>query len=83
VKIRHAFTGFTYERIDLDRVEVVDPASGRRGLFDRQARWLSGDLTSADFHLCGYVGGRQPQDPKAHRATQPSEGQHDEGQRRG
>lgn len=68
MKIRHAFSGYTYERIDLDRVEVVDPATGRRGLFDRSARWLSGDLTYADFHLCGYVGGHEAADPRAHRA---------------
>ena len=76
MKIRHAFSGYTYERIDLDRVEVVDPATGRRGMFDRTARWLSGDLTYADLHLCGYVGGRQAANPKAHRATRsPSEGE--------
>jgi hypothetical protein len=61
VKIRHAFTGYTYERIAPDRVEVVDPATGRRGMFDSTARWVSGELTYADFHLCGAVGGRQPQ----------------------
>ena len=60
MKIRHAFTGHTYERLDDDRVEVVDPVTGLRGIFDSQARWLSGDLKYADFHLCGAVGGSQP-----------------------
>jgi hypothetical protein len=61
MKIRHAFTGYTYERLGQDRVEVVDPATGRTGVFDRTARWVSGEVRYADFHLCGAVGGPQPQ----------------------
>jgi hypothetical protein len=59
MKIRHAFTGLIYERISEGAVKVVDPKSGKEGIFNEKGQWQSGELTYADFHLCGNLGGRQ------------------------
>lgn len=37
-------------------VEVYDPATGLRGVFDEQGRYRSGDLRHADYQLAGWVG---------------------------
>ena len=59
MKIRHAFTGYTYELVGDGQVRVVDPATDREGLFDEKGRWQEGELTYADLHMCGAVGGRK------------------------
>jgi len=52
----HPVTGHVYATTADGLVEVTDPATGRRGLFDENAVWQSGELTYADRHLAGWVG---------------------------
>jgi hypothetical protein len=57
MKLRHAFTGHTYERLSDGLVLVEDPATGQSGIFDYTGRWRSGDLKSAEIHMLSWVGG--------------------------
>lgn len=60
-RIEHALSGATYEWADDDigPVQVTD-RRGSRGRFDRDGRWVSGDLRTADPELCRWItsGGR-------------------------
>jgi hypothetical protein len=61
--IRHALSGALYEwaEDDIGPVRVTDK-QGRQGRFDRDGRWLSGELRVADPELCRWIesGGRDP-----------------------
>jgi hypothetical protein len=61
--IRHALSGALYEwaEDDIGPVQVTD-TQGRQGRFDRDGRWLSGQLRVADPELCRWIesGGRDP-----------------------
>jgi hypothetical protein len=72
MKIRHAFTGYVYELVGDGLVQVTDPATGREGLFDAAGRWREGELTYADLHMCGAVGGRKAADPIGARRVRPA-----------
>jgi hypothetical protein len=61
--IRHALTGYVYTRQDDGHVRVVDPPTGRSGLFDSAGNWVSGELTYVDHHMLGHM--------RAARAGQP------------
>ncbi len=55
-RYRHPMNGHIYERIELDRVRVID-LDGNEGIFDDDGTWLSGHITQADPHLCKWIGG--------------------------
>jgi hypothetical protein len=52
----HPVSKHVYTLTDDGLVEVRDPETGRRGLFDEQARWISGELRYADVQATGWVG---------------------------
>ena len=55
-QVIHPLTGHVYRLTEDGLVEVTDPATGARGLFDFQARWHSGELRHADLQMAGWVG---------------------------
>jgi hypothetical protein len=57
MQVRHAFTGFIYERLALGEVKVIDPRTGDEGVFGADGEWRSGTIRNADFHLIRHVGG--------------------------
>ncbi len=54
--MKHPLTGFVYSLTDDGLVEVSDPASDRRGVFDSTGRWFSGEIREADPQILGWVG---------------------------
>ena len=56
-KRRHPLSGAIYDVDDQGLVHVTQ--DGRTGVFTSEGDWLSGDLTHADAHLCGWLAGRQ------------------------
>ncbi|MGH9010324.1 MAG: transposase, partial [Acidimicrobiia bacterium] len=52
----HPLTRHIYRLTEDGLVEVEDPADGRRGIFDHDGNWRSGELRSADPHMAGWVG---------------------------
>jgi phenylpropionate dioxygenase-like ring-hydroxylating dioxygenase large terminal subunit len=54
---RHVLSGAVYRRIAEDEVEVTMP-DGRTGFFDSKGDHLRGEVTSADQHLCNWIGGK-------------------------
>jgi hypothetical protein len=61
--IQHALSGAVYEwaEDDVGPVQVTDKR-GRQGRFDRNGRWVLGELRVADPELCRWIesGGRTP-----------------------
>ena len=55
--IRHPFGGALYERDGKGNVLVT--SGDRTGLFTDYGKWLEGELTECDPHLCGWVAGPQ------------------------
>lgn len=55
-KFVHPLSGHTYERLDLDLVQVTD-LDGTTGTFAADGGWIEGAITQADPHLCTWVGG--------------------------
>ncbi len=55
--LRHPFSGACYEWVDDDGPGpvLVTAADGTRGRFDRDGRWLGGDLRHADAALCRWI----------------------------
>lgn len=60
----HPITGAVYQAIGDGLVRVEDKANGKSGIFRHDGTWIEGDLTHADKHLLGYVGG--PDLPPGH-----------------
>lgn len=60
----HPISGAIYQAIGDGLVRVEDKAKGKSGLFRYDGTWIEGDLTYADKHLLGYVGG--PDLPPGH-----------------
>ncbi len=54
-QIRHALSGAIYEQDGEGNVLVTK--DGRTGTFDKDGRWLGGDIRHADPHLCNWIGG--------------------------
>ncbi len=55
-KIQHALSGDVYEWADDDLGPVlVTDRRGRQGRFDRDGRWVIGELRCADPELCRWV----------------------------
>jgi hypothetical protein len=57
MQVRHAFTGYIYERLALGEVKVIDPETGAEGVFGADGEWRSGAIRNADFHLIRHIGG--------------------------
>ncbi|MCP2242370.1 hypothetical protein [Lentzea aerocolonigenes] len=55
-QVIHPLTGHVYRLTEDGLVEVTDPGTGAQGIFDFQARWLSGELRHADLQMAGWVG---------------------------
>ncbi|MGW1747272.1 transposase [Streptomyces sp. NPDC002092] len=55
-QVIHPLTGHVYRLTEDGLVEVTDPKTGARGVFDFRARWQSGELRHADLQLAGWVG---------------------------
>jgi len=58
---RHPLSGAIYE-VGEDGLVYVDKA-GVKGVFTKGGVYVSGELTTADMHLCGWLAG--PQLPRA------------------
>jgi hypothetical protein len=62
-RIQHALSGAVYEwaEDDVGPVQVTDKR-GRQGRFDRNGRWVLGELRVADPELCRWIesGGPKP-----------------------
>jgi hypothetical protein len=56
-KRHHALSGAMYE-VGEDGFVHVD-LDGTTGVFDHHGRWVSGDLTHADPHMCLWLAGPQ------------------------
>jgi len=54
--IKHPLSGATYDLLEDGTIQLV-MKDGRRGVFDKHGRWLSGDVKQADPHLCLWIGG--------------------------
>lgn len=54
--ITHPFTGARYVRNE-DGTLTVTSASGKSGIFQRNGKWISGELRECDAQVCGWVGG--------------------------
>lgn len=52
----HPVSKHVYRLTEEGFVEVTDPETGRLGLFDEHARWISGELRYADVQAAGWVG---------------------------
>lgn len=56
--IKHPLSGAVYD-LDADGTVQVVTTDGRRGVFDAQGVWISGDVKQADPHLCVWIGGKE------------------------
>jgi hypothetical protein len=54
--VTHPLTGQVYTLTEDGLVEVYDPTTGQRGLFDARANWQSGEIRYADLQVAGWVG---------------------------
>ncbi|KAB2340380.1 transposase [Actinomadura rudentiformis] len=55
-EVVHPLTKQVYRLTPEGLVEVYDPATGLRGLFDERGQWQSGELRYADLQIAGWVG---------------------------
>jgi phenylpropionate dioxygenase-like ring-hydroxylating dioxygenase large terminal subunit len=53
----HPISGAVYQALGDGLVRVEDKAKGKSGVFRHDGTWLEGNLTYADLHMLGYVGG--------------------------
>ena len=56
--VRHPLNGDVYEHLG-DGVVLLTNSNGQTGRFTADAKWLEGELTDANPHLCNWVGGKQ------------------------
>lgn len=54
---RHPLSGAVYD-VGPDGLVTVT-CDGKTGVFTHEAVWISGELTHADPHLCGWLAGPQ------------------------
>lgn len=67
-EVVHPLTRQVYRLTEDGLVEVYDPTTGERGLFDHHGTWQSGQLRHADIQVAGWVGRlaqRRPPVPEA------------------
>jgi len=55
---KHALSGAFYDVLDDGTVSVTS-RQGTTGIFTSDGRWISGELTHADPHLCIWLAGPQ------------------------
>jgi nitrite reductase/ring-hydroxylating ferredoxin subunit len=60
--VRHPLSGDLYEHLG-DGIVQVTTNKGKTGKFTVDAKWLEGELTDANPHLCNWVGGQQLDNP--------------------
>ncbi len=58
LSVTHPISKQVYTLTDNGLVEVYDPTTGQRGLFDSDGRWQSGEIRHADLQVAGWVGRR-------------------------
>jgi len=51
----HPFDRYKYTYWDGKGVEVIDPATGRSGIFNVKGAWVSGELRFADSTMVRYA----------------------------
>jgi len=56
--VRHPFTGALYEQ-DGDGHIKVTRKDGTWGVFQRDGRWIRGEVEECDAQMCNWVGGPQ------------------------
>jgi hypothetical protein len=55
-KLVDPINGYIYIARQDGRVDVIDPATGKTGIFDDLGIWHEGDLTYANRQLLGWIG---------------------------
>lgn len=55
-EVVHPLTKQVYRLTEEGLVEVYDPATEERGLFDHHGEWQSGTIRHADIQIAGWVG---------------------------
>lgn len=53
-RLRHPLSGHIYASIGDGLVEV--DKNGKRGVFDRYGKWVSGEVRYADVEMCRWLG---------------------------
>jgi len=56
--IKHPLSGAVYD-LEADGTIRVQAKDGRVGTFDKNGKWLDGDVKQADPHLCLWIGGKE------------------------
>lgn len=57
-QLQHPLNGWLYEDLGDEEVQVTTP-KGKTGRFTVEGKWLEGELTDANPHLCNWVSGKQ------------------------
>jgi hypothetical protein len=55
-KLVDPINGYVYTAREDGRVDVVDPATGKTGVFDDLGVWHEGEMTYANRQLLGWIG---------------------------
>lgn len=71
MKLRHPLTRAIYERVE-DGTVRVEQTDGRTGLFRSDGAWIRGEVSDADPHLLGFIGGPTLGGPRAAAAAAPA-----------
>jgi phenylpropionate dioxygenase-like ring-hydroxylating dioxygenase large terminal subunit len=53
----HPISKHVFRRLEENRVELTLP-NGKTGIFDMKANHIEGEVTSADPHMCNWIGGK-------------------------
>jgi hypothetical protein len=61
--IKHPLSGALYDLDDDGHIVVT--LDDKTGIFTKEGVWLSGEIRTADAHLCGWIGGKDM--PSRHR----------------
>jgi phenylpropionate dioxygenase-like ring-hydroxylating dioxygenase large terminal subunit len=71
---KHPISKHVFRRLEEDRVEVTLP-DGKTGIFDMWANYIEGAVTSADPHMCNWIGGKivpgEEETPNVHDCSSP------------
>ena len=65
---RHPISGCIYTVNAEGMVHVLDPATGKFGVFDSNGNWFEGELRDVDLQAAGWVG-RSPEARAIREAT--------------
>jgi hypothetical protein len=61
--IQHPLSGALYDLTEDGNIVVT--LDGKSGVFTKEGVWISGEIRTADAHLCGWIGGKDM--PSRHR----------------